>query len=131
MFYYRQMIEPLDKLAVDMSYVVSSLKAQYLRPIPKDQAECWAPPNEGTSSYVPVEASLHNAQLTHVLEMLQKHNQVNSARLESFNDGILDSLNRTNTNFRDATLRIEAIAMQLRRAFKNSSKPDTTPAPLS
>ena len=63
--------------------------------------------------------------------MLKKQNQEISARMESFNDGLLDSLNRTNTNFRDATLQIEAIAMQLRRAFKNSSKPDTPPAPPS
>ena len=38
--YYRQMIEPLDRLAVDMTYVASTLKAQYPRPILEDQAEC-------------------------------------------------------------------------------------------
>ena len=51
------MIEPLDRLATDMTYVVSTLKAQYPRPIPKDQVECWAPPNEGSSSSAPVAAS--------------------------------------------------------------------------
>ena len=51
------MIEPLDRLTTDMTYVVSTLKAQYPRPILEDQAECWAPLNEGTSSYVPVVAS--------------------------------------------------------------------------
>ena len=55
------MIKPLDRLAVDMTYVVSTLKAQYPRPILKDQAECWAPPNEGTSSYVLVAASQQDA----------------------------------------------------------------------
>ena len=125
------MIEPLDRLATDMTYVVSTLKTQYPRPIPEDQAECWAPPNEGTSSYALVEASQQDAQLTHVIEMLKKQNQEISARLESFNDGILDNVNRTNINFRDATLRIEATAMQLRRAFKNSSKPDSTLANTS
>ena len=98
------MIDPLDRLAIDMTYVVSTLKAQYPRPIPKDQAECWAPPNEGSSSYAPVAASQQDAQLTHVIEMLKKQNQEISTRLKSFNDGILDNLNRTNTNFRDATL---------------------------
>ena len=110
--YYRQMIEPLDKLAADMTYVVSTLKAQYHRPIPEDQAECWTPPNEGSSSYAPVAASQQDAQLTHVIELLKKQYQEIIAKLESFNDGILDSLNRTNTSFRDVTLRIEATAIQ-------------------
>ena len=34
------MIEPIDKPVVDMSYVVSTLKVQYPRPILEDQAEC-------------------------------------------------------------------------------------------
>ena len=38
--YSRQMIEPLNGLANNMTYVVSTLKAQYPRPIPEDQAEC-------------------------------------------------------------------------------------------
>ena len=114
------MIESLDKLVVDMTYVTSTLKAHYPRPIPEDQAECWAPPNEGTSSYVPVEASQHDAQLTHVIEMLQKHNNFISARIDSFNEGIMDRLNRTNANFRNATLRIEAHTAQLRLDFLHS-----------
>ena len=98
------MTEPLDRLAADMTYVVSTLKAQYPRPIPEDQVECWTPPNEGSSSYAPVAASQQDAQLTHVIELLKKQYQEISSRLESFNDSILDSLNRTNTSFKDATL---------------------------
>ena len=64
--------------------------------------------------------------------MLQKHNQAISARLEPFNDGILNSLNKTNNHFRDATLKIEATVIQLRKALQNSPlyypKPSSKPA---
>ena len=71
--------------------------------------------------------------------MLQKHNQAISARLESFNDGILDSLNKTNNHFWDATLKIEATTMQLWKALqisplycpKPSSKLASTQADVS
>ena len=55
--YYKQMIDPLDKLEVDMFYVVQTLKDHYPKPVPEDQAESWGPPFESTSSYVPVVAS--------------------------------------------------------------------------
>ena len=65
------MIGLLDKLEADMAYVVRTLKDHYLNPAPKDQAESWDPPFESTSSYILVVVSLHDAQLTHVLEIFK------------------------------------------------------------
>ena len=84
--YYRQMIRPLDQLVADMAYVVRTLQSHYLKPIPEDQAKSWDPPIEATSSYAPVVASQHDAQLTHLIEILQTHNREIRARLESFHD---------------------------------------------
>ena len=92
--YYKKMIGPLDKLEADMSYVVWTLKDHYPKPVPKDQVESWDPPFENTSSYVPVATSAQDAQLTHVLKILQDHTKHISARLEVFNDGLVSSVNR-------------------------------------
>ena len=47
----------MDQLVADMAYVVHTLHAHYPKTIPKDEAESWDPPCEGTTSYVPVAAS--------------------------------------------------------------------------
>ena len=75
-----------------MAYVVRTLQAHYPKPIPEDQAESWDPPIEATSSYALVEASQHDAQLTHLVEILQQHNKDICARIESFQDGMLEIL---------------------------------------
>ena len=90
--YYRQMIGPMDQLVVDMTYVVCTLQAHYPKPIPEDQAESWDPPIEATSSYAPIVASQHDAQLTHLIEILQQHNRDIHARIESSQDGMLETL---------------------------------------
>ena len=75
-----------------MAYVVRTLQAHYPKPIPEDQADSWDPPIEATSSYAPVEASQHDAQLTHLIEILQQHNRDIHAQIESFQDEMLDTL---------------------------------------
>ena len=87
------MIGPLDKLEADMSYVMRTLKYHYPKPVPEDQVESWDPPFESTSSYIPVAASSHDAQLTHVLKILQDHTKHISARLEAFHDGLVSNVN--------------------------------------
>ena len=118
--YYKQMIGPLDKLEADMHYVVRTLKDHYPIPQPEDQAESWDPPFESSSSYVPVAASSQDAQLTLMLEILQAHTKNISNRLESFNDGLVSSINRYDHSIQDATLRIEATLLQLRNTLKKS-----------
>ena len=86
------MIGPLDQLVADMTYVVQTLQAHYPKPTLEDQAESWDPPIEATSSYAPVEASQHDAQLTHLIEILQQHNRDIRARIESSQDGMLETL---------------------------------------
>ena len=103
------MIGPLDKLEVDMTYVVRTLKDHYPKPVPEDQAESWDPPFESSSSFVPVAASTQDAQLTHMLEILQAHTKHISTRLEAFNDGLVSSVNRYDYSIHNATLRIETI----------------------
>ena len=51
------MIGPLDKLEVDMHYVVRTLKDHYPKPESEDQAESWDPPFESSSAFVPIAAS--------------------------------------------------------------------------
>ena len=67
------MIGPLDKLEADMNYVVRTLKDYYRKSQPEDQAESWDPPFESSSTFVPVAASSPDAQITHMLEILQVH----------------------------------------------------------
>ena len=114
------MIGPLDKLEVDMHYVVRTLKDHYPISQHEDQAESWDPPFESSSSYVPVAASSQDAQLTHMIEILQAHTKNISNRLESFNEGLVSSINRYNHSIQDATLRIEAIILQLKNVLKKS-----------
>ena len=118
--YYKQMIGPLDKLEVDMNYVVRTLKDHYPIPQPEDQAESWDPPFESSSSYVPVAASSQDAQLTHMIEIIQAHTKNISTRLEAFNDGLVSSINRYDHSIQDATLRIEVVILQLKNTLKKS-----------
>ena len=103
-----------------MAYVVCTLKDHYPKPVPEDQAESWDPPFESTSSYVPVAASSQDAQLTHVLEILQDHTKHVNARLEAFHDGLVSNVNRYDHSIQDATLCIETIVIQLKNALKRS-----------
>ena len=103
-----------------MTYVVRTLKDHYPKPVPKDQVESWDPPFESTSSYVPVATSAQDAQLTHVLKILQDHTKHISARLEAFNDGLVSNVNRYDHSIQDATLRIETIIIQLKNTLKKS-----------
>ena len=114
------MIGPLDKLEVDMNYVVRTLKDHYPKPQLEDQAESWDPPFESSSSFVPVAASSQDAQLTHIPEILQAHTKNISTRLETFNDGLVSSINRYDHSIQDATLRIETVILQLKNALKKS-----------
>ena len=118
--YYKQMIGPLDKLEADMAYVVRTLKDHYPKPVPEDQAESQDPPFESTSSYIPVAASSQDAQLTHVLEILQDHTKHVSVRLEAFHDGLVSNVNHYDHSIQDATLRIETLVIQLKNALKCS-----------
>ena len=63
---------------------------------------------------------LQDAQLTHMLEILQTHTKHISNRLESFNDGLVSSINRYDHSIHDATLRIETVVLQLKNALKKS-----------
>ena len=105
------MIGPLDKLEANMTYVVRTLKDHYPKSIPEDQAESWDLPFESSSSFVPVTASAQDAQLTHMLEILQAHTKNISTRLEAFNDRLVSSINRYDHSIQDATLRIETIIL--------------------
>ena len=114
------MIGPLDKLEADMIYVVRTLKDHYPKPVPEDQAESWDPPFERSSSFVPVAAFTQDAQLTHMLKILQAHTKNISTRLEAFNDGLVSSINWYDHSVQDATLRIETIILQLKTVLKKS-----------
>ena len=114
------MIGPLDKLEADMNYVVRTLKDHYPIPQPEDQAESWDPPFESSSSYVPVAASSPDAQLTHIIEIIQAHTKNINTRLETFNDGLVSSINRYDHYIQDATLRIEVVILQLKNTLKKS-----------
>ena len=118
--FYKQMIGPLDKLEADMNYVVRTLKDHYPKPQPEDQAESWDPPFESSSSFVPVAASSQDAQITHMLEILQAHTKNISTRLEMFNDGLVSSINRYDHSIQDATLRIKVVILQLKNVLKKS-----------
>ena len=61
-------------------------------------------------------ASAQDAQLTHVLEILQDHTKHISARLEAFHDRLISNVNRYDHSIQDATLRIEIIIIQLKNA---------------
>ena len=110
----------MNQLVVDMAYVARTLKAHYPIPMPEDQAESWDPPYEATTSYVPVEASQQDAQLTHVIELLQKSTKDISNQLENFQFGMLDTLRRTDTSFKDASIKIEVTVSKLRSLLLNS-----------
>ena len=71
-----------------------TLKDHYPKPASEDQAEGWDPPFESSSSFVPVAASAQDAQLTHMLKILQDHIKHISTRLEAFNDGLVSNINR-------------------------------------
>ena len=103
-----------------MNYVVRTLKDHYPIPQPEDQAESWDPPFESSSSFVPVAASSQDAQLTHMLEILQTHTKNITTRLEAFNDGLVSSINRYDHSIQDATLRIETVILQLKNVLKIS-----------
>ena len=72
------------------------------------------------SAFVPVAASSQDAQLTHMLEILQAHTKNISTRLEAFNDGLVSSINRYDHSIQDATLRIETVILQLKNVLKKS-----------
>ena len=114
------MIGPMDQLVADMAYVVHTLKAHYPIPMPEDQVESWDPPYEATTSYVLVEASQQDAQLTHVIELLQKSTKDINNRLKNFHFGMLDTLCQNDTSFKDASIKIEVTVSKLRSLMLNS-----------
>ena len=55
----------------DITYMVNIFKDHYPQPTPKDQGDGWYPAvDPPSSSYAPIHASQHDAQLTHIVDMI-------------------------------------------------------------
>ena len=65
------MIDILQTISDDITFIVRILKDHYPQPILEDQEDGYYLVIEATSStHVEIHASKHNAQLTHIVDMI-------------------------------------------------------------